>query len=52
MGFTMLLYPATVVFRATDAIRRALNDLRGGKELDPEQSVDMKEFERIVDISA
>jgi 2-methylisocitrate lyase-like PEP mutase family enzyme len=50
MGFTMLLYPATVVFRATYAIRRALNDLHRGKELDPGQSVDMKEFERIVDM--
>jgi methylisocitrate lyase len=49
MGFTMLLYPTTVLFRATYAIERALKDLYNGKELDPSESVDMKQFEQIVD---
>jgi 2-methylisocitrate lyase-like PEP mutase family enzyme len=49
MGFTMLLYPATVLFRATYAIQRALKDLYNGKELDSGESVDMKQFEKIVD---
>ena len=49
IGFTMLLYPATVLFRATWAIQRALKDLHAGRELDSSESVDMKEFEEIVD---
>jgi methylisocitrate lyase len=49
MGFTMILYPATVLFRATHAIQSALADLQAVRELDPECSVDMKEFEHIVD---
>jgi methylisocitrate lyase len=50
MGFTMILYPATVLFRATKAIQNALADLYGGKELSKDDSVDMKEFEKVVDI--
>jgi 2-methylisocitrate lyase-like PEP mutase family enzyme len=50
MGFTMILYPATVLFRATKAIQAALSDLMAGRQLSPENSVDMKEFEQIVDI--
>jgi 2-methylisocitrate lyase-like PEP mutase family enzyme len=49
MGFTMILYPATVLFRATESIRRALKDLRNAKELNSDESVDMKQFEEIVD---
>jgi 2-methylisocitrate lyase-like PEP mutase family enzyme len=49
MGFTMILYPATVLFRATDAVQRALKDLHRGEQLDPDNSVDMKQFEQIVD---
>jgi hypothetical protein len=45
----MILYPATVLFRATWAIRRALKDLYNARELDPRASVDMKEFEKIVE---
>jgi 2-methylisocitrate lyase-like PEP mutase family enzyme len=50
MGFTMILYPATVLFRATKAIQNALKDLYAGEELSKSDSVDMKEFEKIVDI--
>ncbi len=50
MGFTMILYPATVLFRATHAIQAALSDLRSLRELSKEHSVDMKEFESIVGI--
>jgi methylisocitrate lyase len=49
MGFTMILYPATVLFRVTWAIQRALKDLRSSEQLDPNHSVDMKEFEEIVE---
>jgi hypothetical protein len=50
MGYTMLLYPTTVIFRATWAIQSALRDLKAGKPLDPGTSVDMAEFEDIVDL--
>lgn len=50
MGFTMILYPATVLFRATRAIQNSLEDLYAGNELSRDDSVDMKEFEKIVDI--
>jgi len=50
MGFTMILYPATVLFRATKAIQDALRDLRAHEPLAEEHSVDMKHFEEIVDI--
>jgi len=51
MGFTMILYPTTLLFSATRAIQRAAADLRSGRELDKERAVDMKTFEKIVDLS-
>jgi 2-methylisocitrate lyase-like PEP mutase family enzyme len=50
LGFTMLLYPITILFRATHAIREAAESLRAGKPLDPDKSVDMDEFEKIVEL--
>ena len=50
MGFTMILYPATLLCRATKAIQDALKDLRNREPLSEEHSVDMKHFEEIVDI--
>ena len=49
MGFTMLLYPTTVLFRVTRAIQRALEDLRDGKPLPADECVDFEAFEAIVD---
>ena len=50
MGYTMLLYPTTILFRLTHAIRQAAENLRAGKPLDPEQAVNMDEFEEIVEL--
>lgn len=50
MGFDMILYPTTVLFRQVFAMERALADLREGRPLAPEASVDMKSFEDIVDL--
>jgi 2-methylisocitrate lyase-like PEP mutase family enzyme len=50
LGYTMLLYPTTILFRAARALQRAAEDLRAGKPLDPEQSVDMDEFLDIVEL--
>ena len=50
LGFTMLLYPTTILFRVAHAIREAAKNLRAGRPLDTEQSVDMDEFEKIVEL--
>lgn len=50
MGFTMLLYPVTVLFRAVHAIQKALEDLKRGAPLSSDASVDLVEFEDIVDM--
>jgi 2-methylisocitrate lyase-like PEP mutase family enzyme len=51
MGFSMILYPTTVLFSAQWAIEQALKDLRAGRRLDPNHSVDMKRFETVVELA-
>lgn len=50
LGFTMALYPTTVLFRMTQAMEDALATLRAGKPMDTTRAVSMKEFELIVDL--
>jgi 2-methylisocitrate lyase-like PEP mutase family enzyme len=50
MGFSMILYPTTVLFQATRAIELALAALQDGRQLDAASSVDMERFEQIVNI--
>jgi len=50
MGFSMVLYPTTILFRATRAIQLAAENLRAGKPLEKDDAVDMKAFEKIVDL--
>jgi 2-methylisocitrate lyase-like PEP mutase family enzyme len=50
MGYTMLLYPTTLLFRAARALQRAAGDLRAGKPLDRDDAVDMKAFLKIVEL--
>ena len=50
MGFSMILYPTTVLFQVTRAIETALSNLRDGRQLTPGNSVDMETFEQIVNI--
>lgn len=50
MGYAMVLYPTTVIFRAVHAISEALADLARGQPLAAEKSVDMATFEQIVDL--
>jgi methylisocitrate lyase len=50
MGYSMVLYPATLLFAATRALQRAAQTLRAGEPLDPDNAVDMKTFEKIVDL--
>lgn len=50
LGITMVLYPTTILFRATYAIEQAVRELREGNPIDKDQAVDMDEFEKIVDL--
>lgn len=50
MGFSMLLYPATVLFQVTRATERALATLKAGQPMPPEQAVTMPGFEEIMDL--
>jgi len=51
LGYTMILYPTTLLFRATRALQQAAKDLRAGKPLDADDSVSMKEFLQIVELN-
>ena len=51
MGFSMILYPTTLLFRMTHAVQQGLEDLKAGRPLSKQDSVDMLEFERLVDIA-
>jgi 2-methylisocitrate lyase-like PEP mutase family enzyme len=51
MGFNMILYPTTLLFRQTCAAQRALADLKAGLPMPDRESVTMFEFEKIVDIA-
>ncbi|CDX21494.1 Isocitrate lyase and phosphorylmutase [Mesorhizobium sp. ORS 3324] len=48
LGFSMILYPTSVLFRTVLAIQEALDDLREGYAMDPERSVKLEDFEDIV----
>lgn len=50
LGFKMLLYPSSVIFRAGWAIERALQALAEGKPLAPNASLDMEAFEEILEL--
>lgn len=50
MGYGMILYPTTLLFRATFALGSAARDLRAGRQMDQGQAVNMEEFEKIVEL--
>jgi len=50
MGFTMILYPTTVIFQATRAIQLALENLRAGQPMPMEKAVTTEQFQQIVAI--
>jgi 2-methylisocitrate lyase-like PEP mutase family enzyme len=51
MGFNMVLYPTTLLFRLTKTIQLALNHLKAGLPMSEDASVTMFQFEKIVDIA-
>ena len=50
MGYSIVLYPTTVLFQMTYAIQEALSHLRRGEPMDSSRAVSMKHFEQIVDL--
>lgn len=48
MGFEMIVYPTSILFRAVKAIQKATEDILAGRPMTPGESVGMKEFESIV----
>ena len=50
LGFSMILYPTTLLFRVVKALQRALTDLHSGRRTPQDEGVDMDEFEKIVDL--
>ena len=51
MGFSMILYPTSILFRVTYTMREALADIREGRPMQANRAVTMFEFEKIVDIA-
>jgi 2-methylisocitrate lyase-like PEP mutase family enzyme len=50
LGFSMLLYPTTILFRLTHCIQQSLDRLYNGKPMQEDEAVTMKQFEKIVDM--
>ena len=48
LGYTMLLYPSTVIFRVTRAIQKAVEDLKAVRPMPPEESVTFKQYEEML----
>jgi 2-methylisocitrate lyase-like PEP mutase family enzyme len=48
MGFSMILYPTSLLFRAVRAIERGLADLRQGKKMDKADGLDLTQYEDLV----
>jgi 2-methylisocitrate lyase-like PEP mutase family enzyme len=50
LGFSMILYPTSLLFRAVRAIERGLADLRQGKAMTKDEGVSLLEYEAIVNV--
>jgi methylisocitrate lyase len=50
LGFSMILYPTTVLFSLARATEQALENLHAARPLDADRSVDMTAFEAIIDL--
>jgi len=51
LGFSMILYPTTLLFRVVRALERALATLHEGKPTPEGEGVNLKEYEEIVGLS-
>jgi 2-methylisocitrate lyase-like PEP mutase family enzyme len=50
LGFSMILYPTSILFRMTKAVERAASDLKNGRQMPLADAVDMKTFEEILSL--
>jgi 2-methylisocitrate lyase-like PEP mutase family enzyme len=50
MGFTMLLYPTSILFRMARAIEQSIRNLSQGRPMPATDALTMDEFEQIVDL--
>ena len=50
LGFTMLLYPTSILFRVARTIEQAARQLAEGRPIAAAQALTMEEFEEIVDL--
>lgn len=48
MGYSMVLYPTTLLFRAARAMERAVTDLRAGRRLEAKEAMTKDEFMKVV----
>lgn len=48
MGYSMLLYPSTIIFRVTRAIQKAAADLKAGRPLPAGEGVTFEQYEDIM----
>jgi 2-methylisocitrate lyase-like PEP mutase family enzyme len=51
-GFSMIMYPTSILFQITRAIERALTNLKAGKPMTARESVNLDAFEDIVALSS
>jgi 2-methylisocitrate lyase-like PEP mutase family enzyme len=48
MGYSMILYPTSILFRAARAMERAVADLREGRRMDMKEAMTKDEFMKLV----
>ena len=48
LGYTMLLYPTTVIFQVTHAIQKAVEGLKAGRPMQAEDAVTFGEYEQML----
>jgi 2-methylisocitrate lyase-like PEP mutase family enzyme len=51
LGFAMIVYPVSLIFRVTRTIERALADLKAGRPAAENEGVDFEAFKDITDLS-
>ncbi|MBV9266533.1 MAG: isocitrate lyase/PEP mutase family protein [Acidobacteriaceae bacterium] len=51
LGFSMILYPTSLLFRVVRSIQRGLEDLKAGKQVPHKEAVDMSEYEDITGLA-
>jgi 2-methylisocitrate lyase-like PEP mutase family enzyme len=50
LGFSMILYPTSILFRVVRTIEQGLADLRQRKKMERADGIDVNEWEQIVNV--